>query len=89
MTLTPVQQWALDQLLPPDEQTGVLLDDLAAAFAKSKTQHTHASLLRGHIVEAAHAEAGSWDLAAEVLHEPRTNLWRWAAERRPLGEDDA
>lgn len=91
MTLTAEQRAALDELVPPEEQTGDVLADLARAFRALQDWRDRSTMLGPLIITATHEEAQQqgkgWDLVAEVLGEPRTTLRRWG-NRRPATDED-
>lgn len=76
--LSDTERAALDALVPPDQQSGDLGDDLAAA-AREAWRRRHENTENGaHVLAALYRRAGSWRTVSYVTKIPRMTAARWA-----------
>ncbi len=83
ITLTTDERRALDALVPPDEQTGDLAADLAAAARETMRRRVENSERGGLVIGALHRAAGSWRTVEFVTGIPAMTARAWS--RRPPG----
>lgn len=89
--LTPDEQRALDDLVPPAEQTGDPRTDLIAAARESFRRRQENSRVGGIVISALHDRVSSWRVIEAETDIPRTTAQRWAeqplpASARPAGQ---
>jgi carboxylesterase type B len=77
--LTPEERAALDALVPPDQQTGQLHDDLVAAARVTWTRRVENSELGGKVIGALHRDVKSWRIVEYATGIPSATARRWAA----------
>lgn len=81
--LTPDERAALDALVPPDQQTGKLHDDLVAAARTTWKRRVENSELGGKILGALHRDVQSWRIVEYATGIPAATARRWAAPPKP------
>lgn len=86
IALTADERAALNDLLPPERQTGDLHDDLVAAAKEAMRRRERNSTVGGHVLAALHRDVGSWRVVAYATGIPFVTARRWAT---PPTEADA
>lgn len=81
--LTPDERAALDALVPPEQQTGRLHDDLVAAARVTWTRRLENSELGGKVIGALHRDVKSWRIVEYATGIPSATARRWAAPPKP------
>lgn len=81
--LTPDERAALDALVPPEEQTGKLHEDLVAAARVSWQRRVENSTLGGHVIAALHRDTKSWRIVEYATGIPSATARRWATPPQP------
>jgi hypothetical protein len=75
---------ALDELVPPDRQTGDIVRDIRAGMAETMRRRDHNTDVGGRIFAAAYRLFGSWDKVSEESGIPKPTVYRWGIPfRRP------
>lgn len=91
--LTPDEQAALEELLPADQRTGDLADDLAAAARTAMARRVRNSELGGAVIAALYRELqsrhpkGSWRDLEAATGIPHGTARRWAKPPRTVQQD--
>lgn len=85
--LTPAEREALDNLLPADQRTGDLAEDLAAAARESMRRRVDNSKWGGAVIAALYRELQSWRQVETETGIPQASARRWATP--PPGTEDA
>lgn len=75
--LTPDQEEALNELLPADQRTGDLVQDLAKAARIAMDRRIRNSQLGGAVIEALHDQV-SWRELERLTGIPQATARRWA-----------
>jgi hypothetical protein len=90
--LTPEERAALDALVPPDQQSGDLHEDLVTAARVTWKRRVENSELGGKILGALHRDVQSWRIVEYATGIPSATARRWAAPPKPApvppSEDD-
>ena len=75
---------ALDDLVPPDRQTGDIVQDVRAGMAETMRRREHNTEVGGRIFAVAYRVFGSWDKVAEEAGVPKPTVYLWGINfRRP------
>lgn len=77
--LTPEEREALDELLPPQAQSGDLAADLVAAARTAMRRRIDNSRWGGAVIGALHRELHSWRRLEQVTGIPQATARRWAS----------
>jgi hypothetical protein len=85
--LTPDEQHALDELLPPDRRTGDPVEDLAQAAKVAWQRRVDNSKWGGVVIGALHRQLGSWRQLETRTGIAQATARRWAAPP-PETEDE-
>jgi hypothetical protein len=78
VTLSGAERQALDALLPTDQQTGNLRDDLIAAARVAWARRQENTRLGGAVLDALHRETNSWRDVQALTAIPHSTARRWA-----------
>lgn len=81
--LSPDERAALDALVPPDQQTGKLHDDLVTAARTTWKRRVENSELGGKILGALHRDVQSWRIVEYATGIPAATARRWATPPKP------
>lgn len=87
--LTPDERVALDALVPPDQQTGNLHEDLVTAAKVTWKRRVENSDLGGTVLGALHRDVNSWRVVEYATGIPAATARRWAAPPKPAPEPPA
>jgi hypothetical protein len=85
-SLSSQERAALDALVPPEQQTGDVRDDLIAAVRESWRRREENTKLGAAVLGALYRSAQSWRTIEFITGVPRTTARRWAT---PPAEADA
>lgn len=77
--LTPDEQQALDELLPPEQRTGNPEEDLAQAAKVAWQRRVDNSKWGGAVIGALHRHLGSWRQLEAKTGIAQATARRWAA----------
>lgn len=75
--LTPDERAALDALLPRDQQTGDLTQDLAGAAMESMRRRGLNTDQGGAVIAALHRRVRSWSKVVHLTGIPQRTARRW------------
>lgn len=81
--LTPEERDALNALIPPDQQTGRLHDDLVTAARTTWQRRVENSELGGKVLAALHRDVSSWRIVEYATGIPAATARRWATPPTP------
>jgi hypothetical protein len=84
--LTEAERKALDELVPPERQSGDVASDLAAAAQEAWKRRQANTELGGAVLAALYRDAQSWRTVSYLTGIPTTTARRWAV---PPAEADA
>jgi hypothetical protein len=91
--MTPDERAALDALVPREQQTGNVRDDLVAAAREAWRRREENTRLGAAVIGALHRDAQSWRVVEYSTGIPRMTARRWAtppqqadADRAPVAE---
>ena len=76
--LSTTERAALDALIPPDQQTGDLATDLAAAGREAWRRRHENTVNGGHVLAALYRLAGTWRTVGFVTGIPWMTARRWS-----------
>lgn len=76
--LTDDERAALDALIPRDQQTGNVRDDLIAASREAWRRRQENTRLGGAVLGALHRGVRSWRIVEFATDIPATSARRWA-----------
>ncbi|OLM28159.1 hypothetical protein Ae717Ps2_6724 [Pseudonocardia sp. Ae717_Ps2] len=76
--MTSAQREALDELIPPSQQTGDLRADLITAAQETWRRRGRNSMLGGLVLHALYEDAQSWRTVEYLTGIPRMTARRWA-----------
>ncbi|MEV4239667.1 hypothetical protein AB0J47_31310 [Nocardia sp. NPDC049737] len=79
-TLTPDENAALDELLPPDRRTGDMDADLAAAIRVALARREDNARLCSAVIVALHRRTGSWRTLERLTGIPQRTARRWVGK---------
>jgi hypothetical protein len=86
VTLTDEVRAAIDELVPPERQTGVPRHDLTAASDELIERRRKNTELGRTVYDALHEDSGSWTTVAYLCGLKRSTVQRWGKKVMP---DDA
>lgn len=85
--MSPAEQEALKNLLPPEQRTGDLRADLIAAAQEAWDRRERNTRDGGHVLAALYRDAKSWRAVAWATGIKATTARRWAIPPRVADDD--